>query len=237
MRTHNQICPLVSAIQLRFKFPPDRRSSYMLENLGATKCVAKVSKGLPGCEHSGVMACGTDPATFICKKVCGGLTQCCSRTCKSPCHICQKITKPNVDVGSQPSQRLIRTYHQEHACERLLKCQHFCGLPCSTNHSCNAKCSQKCRQRCGHRKCEKPCWEPCPPCMEPCEWHCPHQSCPVVCGSVSLEKIPDLLVTRSIRIYRFVPAYPVTILANKNWHVATNALQVCILRPVHHSLL
>jgi hypothetical protein len=39
-----------------------------------------------------------------------------------------------------------------------------------------------------------------------------------------------------MRIHRSVLAYPVTILASKNWCAAMNALQVCILRPVHHSL-
>jgi hypothetical protein len=170
------------------KFAPDPRSSYMLEDLSAINCVANVSKRLPGCEHSAVMACSLDPAAFTCKEVCGGLTQCCSRTCTSQCHVCQKVTKEKAAAGSQRSQRLDRTHHGDHACQRLLKCQHFCGLPCSSNHSCNPKCPEACRQRCGHRKCEKPCWEPCPPCMEPCEWRCLHQSCPVVCGSVSSGK-------------------------------------------------
>jgi hypothetical protein len=168
----------------------------MIENLQAIKCEAKVSKRLPGCEHSGVMACSKDPATFICKETCGGESQCCSRTCNAQCNVCQKITKEKMAIGSQPSQRLVRRiYHQDHACERLLKCQHLCGLPCHGNRSCNPKCPEPCRQRCGHRKCEKPCWEPCPPCMEPCEWRCPHQSCPVVCGSVSPEKVSNLLVS------------------------------------------
>ncbi|KAH9987465.1 AAA domain-containing protein [Russula compacta] len=153
---------------------------HMLENLKAIDCTAQVSKRLPDCEHSGTMACGRDPATFTCKEVCGGLTTCCSRLCTSRCHECQKVTKEKIPGTSRP---FIRAHHRDHACQRLLKCQHLCGLPCSPDHSCNPKCPQACRQRCGHRKCEKPCWEPCPPCMEPCEWHCPHHSCPVVCGS------------------------------------------------------
>ena len=158
----------------------------MLENLKAVNCTSQVLKRLPDCEHSGTMACGRDPATFTCKEVCGGLTTCCSRLCTSRCHECQKVTKEKTLAIFRP---FIRAHHRDHSCQRLLKCQHLCGLPCSPDHSCNPKCPQACRQRCDHRECEKPCWEPCPPCMEPCQWHCPHHSCPVVCGSVSAKDV------------------------------------------------
>ncbi len=154
----------------------------MLENLKAVKCVAQTSKRLPGCEHSATMACSRDPATVMCKEICGGSTTCCSRRCTSRCHECQKVTKEKTAGDSRPSAR---AYHRDHPCQWLLKCQHLCGLPCSSDHSCNPKCPQGGRQRCSHRKCDKPCWKPCPPCMEPCEWRCPHHECPVVCGSVS----------------------------------------------------
>ena len=176
------LCPLASALRARISFPSDDLSSHMLENLRAVKCIAKVSKRLPECEHNAIMACGKDPASFTCKEVCGGMTTCCSRKCMSRCHECRTITKEKTTARSLP---LVRSHHRDHACQRLLKCQHLCGLPCSSDHSCNPKCSQVCRQRCSHRQCKKPCWEPCPPCMEPCEWRCPHHSCPVVCGSVS----------------------------------------------------
>jgi hypothetical protein len=182
MRTHISLCPLASVFHVRSSVPSDASSSYMLENLKTVKCVAQTSKRLPDCEHNAIMACSKDPATFTCKEVCGGLTTCCSRKCTSRCHECQKVTKEKAPGGSRP---LVRTHHRDHPCQRLLKCQHLCGLPCSSDHSCNPKCPQACRQRCIHRTCDKPCWEPCPPCVEPCGWLCPHHSCPVVCGSVS----------------------------------------------------
>jgi hypothetical protein len=176
----SSLCPLASALYVRLSFPSDDLSSHMLENLRAVKCVAKVSKRLPECEHKSIMACGKDPATFTCNEVCGGMTTCCSRKCMSRCHECRTITKEKTTTRS-----MVRSHHRDHACQRLLKCQHLCGLPCSSDHSCNPKCSQACRQRCSHQQCKKPCWEPCPPCMEPCLWRCSHHSCPVVCGSVS----------------------------------------------------
>ncbi|KAH8981146.1 hypothetical protein EDB92DRAFT_2055683 [Lactarius akahatsu] len=151
--------------------------------LETVKCVAQVSKRLPGCEHSGIMACSGDPTNFECKEVCGGDTSCCGRTCKSRCYECQKVTRDSAAprAGAVPP---VRTHHTSHSCERTLKCRHLCGLACSSDHSCNPKCSQSCRQQCGHQRCQKECWEPCPPCMEPCEWRCSHHTCPVVCGSI-----------------------------------------------------
>ncbi|KAF8263570.1 hypothetical protein EI94DRAFT_1772886 [Lactarius quietus] len=155
---------------------------HQLEKLDTVNCVAQVSKRLPGCEHIGIMACSKDPTRFCCKEICGGNTTCCGRTCKARCHECPKVTSENAapDAGALPPGR---THHKSHPCERTLKCQHICGLRCSSDHSCDPKCSQSCRQRCAHQNCKKKCWEPCPPCMEPCEWRCPHHSCPLVCGS------------------------------------------------------
>jgi hypothetical protein len=185
MRSCCRLCPLASALPRHFRLvPSDALSSHMLEILRAVKCVAKISKHLPECEHSAIMTCFKDPAAFQCKEVCGGMTTCCSRQCTSRCHECQTITKEKTTASAR-SLPLVRIHHRDHPCQRLLKCQHLCGLPCSAEHSCNPKCPQLCRQRCSHRRCKKPCWEPCPPCMEPCEWRCPHHSCPVVCGSVS----------------------------------------------------
>jgi hypothetical protein len=170
--------------------------SHKLENLETVQCVALVSKRLPGCEHRGTMACSRDPAEFECKEVCGGTTTCCGRTCKSRCHECQEVTRDAAIPGANALPP-VRTHHESHPCERTIKCQHFCGLPCSSEHSCNPKCPKPCRQRCGHQKCKKQCWDPCPPCMEPCEWRCDHHSCPVVCGSVSFHGRVALLETNS----------------------------------------
>ncbi|KAH9011570.1 hypothetical protein EDB85DRAFT_1108865 [Lactarius pseudohatsudake] len=156
---------------------------HKLANLETVKCVAQVSKRLPGCEHSGIMACSGDPTDFECKELCGGQTTCCSRTCKSRCHECQKVTRDHAAPGAGAPPP-VRTHHKSHPCERTLKCQHLCGLACSSDHSCDPKCSQSCRKRCDHQKCQKGCWEPCPPCMKPCKWRCPHHSCPVVCGLI-----------------------------------------------------
>jgi hypothetical protein len=182
MRTLARFCPLVTAFQPCPSVRSDGPYSHMLENLKIVMCFTQVSKRLPDCEHSAIMACSKDPATFTCKEICGGVTTCCSRRCASECHECQKVTKEKLGGDSRPS---IRSHHRGHPCEQLLKCQHSCGLPCSSDHSCSTRCGQTCRQCCSHRACNMRCWQPCSPCTETCEWRCPHHSCPMACGSVS----------------------------------------------------
>ncbi|KAI0056438.1 hypothetical protein BV25DRAFT_1872764 [Artomyces pyxidatus] len=157
---------------------------HRLETLREVKCTEKISKRLPGCEHTALVSCHQDPGLVLCQEVCRGVMTCCSRTCNTRCHECQTITHSAQPAGVNVQGRQNRSHHRSHACERLLKCQHQCGLDCSPDHECNGKCAQTCRQRCAHHKCAKHCWVPCPPCMEPCEWSCVHQSCPVLCGSI-----------------------------------------------------
>ena len=153
----------------------------MLEDLASVKCSKQVRKELPGCEHSAMVACHQDPATVHCFEPCGGTLQCCSRTCKAFCSVCQAQTTQHNGVVAG---RLSRTHHVGHPCERLLYCQHKCGRDCAKEHQCNTECRQTCRQRCAHHKCLEPCFKPCAPCMKECEWSCPHFTCPVLCGSV-----------------------------------------------------
>ena len=157
----------------------------MLQNLSAVKCHKMVRKELPGCEHSATIACHEDPSTVFCLEPCGGALQCCTKTCKSSCASCRVLT--NQQTPEVPPQgKIVRTHHGGHPCERLLYCEHKCGLQChSKDQECNASCREPCRQQCAHHKCTKPCSEPCAPCMEPCSWICAHASCPVLCGSVS----------------------------------------------------
>lgn len=125
-----------------------------------------------------MMPCHRDPKSVLCESPCNGNLQCCSKQCKSSCGECQLL-----NTGG--STRATRLHHQPHPCERLLYCQHKCGIACSNEHKCNIKCKEPCRQQCTHHRCPKPCSEACAPCMEPCVWSCPHFACPVLCGSVS----------------------------------------------------
>lgn len=164
----------------------DASYSHELADLSSVKCRVPVLKRLPTCEHSATIGCSEDPATVVCTSVCSGQLGCCARPCRSKCSECQGITKAAMATDAPVTGRIPRSHHRSHPCERLLYCQHLCGLACSKNHECNTKCSQKCRQTCSHSSCPAPCWKPCAPCMEPCEWICQHFSCSVLCGSVSV---------------------------------------------------
>ncbi|KAI0071801.1 hypothetical protein K474DRAFT_1630013 [Panus rudis PR-1116 ss-1] len=154
---------------------------HMLEKLSEVICNEMVIKALPFCEHKAVTTCSRDPATVECREPCTGAMECCSRTCKSTCHSCMRLSK--LDIPNAQG-RIRRNKHNSHPCERPLYCQHLCGLPCSREHSCNTFCREQCRQQCAHHQCPKPCSSPCAPCGEPCAWSCVHHQCPVVCGSI-----------------------------------------------------
>ncbi|KZT65176.1 hypothetical protein DAEQUDRAFT_539533 [Daedalea quercina L-15889] len=162
----------------------ERVPCHMMEKLVSVKCQKLVPKRLPHCEHMTTTQCSKDPATIECSNPCGGMLSCCSKTCKSTCSDCQRHTLRLGGDKAGVRDRIARTQHRPHPCDRPLYCQHTCGLDCSQDHHCNTKCKQACRQDCVHHKCPKPCSEPCAPCMEPCPWSCAHQSCPVACGSI-----------------------------------------------------
>ena len=156
--------------------------SHMLEELENVECNIQMLRKLPYCEHSMTMPCSVDPASVACSAPCQGALQCCGKTCKSTCSACLSTTLPD---GPDVEGQVLRTLHVSHPCERILKCQHLCGLSCHPgDESCNPKCKEECRQQCVHHWCPLPCSNPCAPCMEPCPWTCPHEACPVLCGSV-----------------------------------------------------
>ncbi|KAG7441498.1 uncharacterized protein BT62DRAFT_908111 [Guyanagaster necrorhizus] len=161
-------------------------SCYQAEDLSSVFCHEEVIKWLPLCGHEATVYCSDDLKEHKCLNACGGTMSCCGKTCKSSCGDCTKLNLPVTQAGIERvfSLRIIRILHKSHQCERLLFCQHKCGLDCSQDHECNTSCAQACRQRCSHHKCPKPCAQDCAPCAEPCDWICPHLSCPVLCGSI-----------------------------------------------------
>ncbi|KAK0199718.1 hypothetical protein DFS33DRAFT_1398406 [Desarmillaria ectypa] len=158
-------------------------ASILWYELSSVFCREKVSKQLSLCGHDVTMRCSDDPQKHKCLKACGGTLSCCEKTCKSLCGDCTELNLPGAP-GIHRFLKIKRILHKSHQCERLLFCQHKCGLDCSQDHECNTSCKQECRQRCSHHRCPKPCAQDCAPCAEPCDWICPHLSCPVLCGSI-----------------------------------------------------
>jgi hypothetical protein len=162
--------------------------------------------------------------------VCGGQLECCSRTCSARCGECRGLP------GLPKDGFIQRSKHISHPCERLLYCQHRCGLACSKEHECNSKCQEKCSQSCDHHACQQPCSEPCPPCMHPCSWACVHQTCPVVCGAVS-SFIPETSMTYSSHTCRSVLGSRAMKCAQEPLNVVTHVRQVCSHERYQRTLL
>ncbi|KNZ77104.1 NFX1-type zinc finger-containing protein 1 [Termitomyces sp. J132] len=153
---------------------------HLLDKLEEAFCNVIIVKNLPTCEHSVEMRCSDDPSLYKCIQPCAGIMECCGRTCNSNCYQCQA---KNVS-SAQDTSRILRTFHVNHPCRKVLHCAHICNGPCSRDHKCILICKEQCRQECAHAQCKEYCSTPCSPCQEPCIWKCPHFACPVPCGSV-----------------------------------------------------
>jgi|SRR6266576_92097 len=136
----------------------------MMEDLGAVKCNATVTKQLASYEHTAELPCSMNISEHYCSRPCGGIIGCCGRTCDSPCSECQ--TKNQAGGTSRIERRL----HREHLCKKPLYCGHDCLLPCLQGHECPPICHEACRQRCAHRNCPASCSTPCELCKEVCTW-------------------------------------------------------------------
>ncbi|KZT72216.1 P-loop containing nucleoside triphosphate hydrolase protein [Daedalea quercina L-15889] len=154
---------------------------YQLDNLAEVSCNVLIAKQLPHCEHKATMSCSQDPASILCREICGGVMVCCGRDCKAQCSQCQGL---NSIGDEETATQKPRTRHLEHPCEKSLYCGHLCGKACSQDHECTTHCKEPCRQVCPHTRCRSYCSTPCAPCQEPCTWQCTHYTCDVPCGSV-----------------------------------------------------
>lgn len=154
-------------------------------------CTVNVEKIVPECQHTQMIPCHQDPATFSCQRLCpmtlpcGHIQQCfcffkkqeIKPQCRTECrhqlkcgHACQGT------CGSCLQGR----YHSlcPHPCERLLVCSHKCSVPCTRDCP---PCQRPCENCCVHSQCKKKCGQACSPCVEPCAWQCQHQRCTKLC--------------------------------------------------------
>jgi hypothetical protein len=148
--------------------------SHMLEKLDQFFCAERVTRTLPGCEHTVVMRCSDDVTQASCSSRCDLLLPCCSRLCTARCSDCQSLNAAN-EEGSIP-----RLKHSNHPCQRTLCvlslsiitspfsltcncrfCEHRCQNNCSEDHSCTTECHAPCRQICSHTRCKRDCAVPC----------------------------------------------------------------------------
>ena len=143
--------------------------SGLLDDLSQVRCTVRTRKQLPTCEHDLEMGCSDDPALFDCLAICGGILACCGRNCKEQCSHCQSANGPR-DENAAP-QKIERTEHCKHPCQKRLYCEHPCAEMCAREHACTTVCREPCRQVCPHSRCRDYCSRPCAPCQEPCTWY------------------------------------------------------------------
>jgi hypothetical protein len=109
-------------------------------------CAVEVVKSFPSCEHETTAPCSSNIQDLACRSICDVSFDCCSRKCKSSCHDCKHLSRPE---GQDSCKRVIRNTHVPHQCDRPLLCGHSCPDKCAPGHECGS-CKQERVKICIH---------------------------------------------------------------------------------------
>ncbi|KAJ5561386.1 hypothetical protein N7461_000147 [Penicillium sp. DV-2018c] len=146
------------------------------QDLSTVRCVMRVDKRIPGCNHVVTLPCYVDVESedYRCNVRCGEPLPC-GHTCKRLCYRCVYVTHEGIEHNhGECEQRCTRPYST---------CAHACNLPCHGDEPC-PPCQASCEVQCGHSKCPRKCYEPCTPCAEEkCLSQCLHSSCTMPCAA------------------------------------------------------
>ncbi|KAI5817547.1 hypothetical protein BZA77DRAFT_309854 [Pyronema omphalodes] len=153
-------------------------------DLANVKCMEKVQKIVPGCNHVATVNCCVDIEKHTCQNLCGALLPC-GHKCARRCSDCRKKPKPEKGKETEPeteNQPTTEVIIDHGTCiipcgRSYTTCNHACSAPCHPGKDC-PNCNRPCEVKCTHSHCPNKCSEPCTPCAEPCNWHCKHQSEP-----------------------------------------------------------
>uniref|UniRef100_A0A8R1I8A7 AAA_12 domain-containing protein n=2 Tax=Caenorhabditis japonica TaxID=281687 RepID=A0A8R1I8A7_CAEJA len=181
------------------------------ESTAHIQCESLFSMKLEPCGHTGLILCGTNPSTELCKERCKKLLSECGHICGDDCGTCFK----NGEHICQ--QRCPKTFPCGHKCvskcgEKCSPCKSFCSNTCEHQscgigengfgrscHELCVLCSKSCSNKCIHRSCSKRCFEECDvdTCAELCaeKLKCGHaclgmcgELCPKMCGTCERNK-------------------------------------------------
>lgn len=148
---------------------------WQAQNASSLPCGQRVTKTVPGCNHSITTSCSAnvESPNFKCNSQCMEPLPC-GHKCKNICHQC---------VARMPGKSLLPHGKCKERCDRKLSaCDHTCTLPCHGDDPC-PPCLSACGVRCGHSECQRQCVLPCTPCKEKCLSGCFHSGCSLPCAA------------------------------------------------------
>ncbi|CAG4965233.1 unnamed protein product [Parnassius apollo] len=173
------------------------------ENCG--DCKVKITKSIPGCQHTIEIECDVTPTRELCTQKCSRTLSCghpCAGMCKDECDLtsCRWKIRSNFDSPCGHKVQLPCNVYRasttgipedvylsncDAPCTEILACGHLCQGTCSEclQGRLHVPCKQICHQMnvCGHQ-CKEPCNQVCPPCKLQCEVECVHSRCNKLCG-------------------------------------------------------
>jgi hypothetical protein len=146
------------------------------QDLSTIRCVVRVDKKIPGCDHVVPLSCYVDVESkgYRCVVQCRSNLPC-GHTCKRMCYRCVTATPEGAEHNHGKCEQRCGRPHST--------CAHTCNLPCHGDEPC-PPCQAPCEVRCSHSNCPRKCYEPCTPCAEEhCLSKCPHSSCSMPCAA------------------------------------------------------
>ncbi|KAI1469405.1 P-loop containing nucleoside triphosphate hydrolase protein [Daldinia caldariorum] len=143
---------------------------WQVQNLHEVRCLTRVEKIVPVCNHNVNVACYEDVTddSFVCPARCGQPLPC-GHTCQDACRFC------STRGGAHPPCASIcgRSYSN---------CKHSCGNQCHPDKKC-VPCVMPCDKGCAHTACTHLCSEPCTLCTLTCSSACVHSQCSMPCSA------------------------------------------------------
>ena len=124
------------------------------------RCMVKVKKIIPECEHEQRVPCSQDPSTFMCMKMVLTKASCghrCRKICSQPCGPCMEKVKKIIPECEHEQQVPCSQDPSAFKCTKMVlkkasSCGHINKVPCSKSPD-----DIVCKEPCGQLQCGHPC--------------------------------------------------------------------------------
>lgn len=148
---------------------------WQYQDLFTVTCRVEVSKNVPGCNHTSLVACHTDVTDpdYVCVADCAA-SKSCGHRCSKKCYTCNKMREDTMETDHGECQSVCG--------RKYALCKHSDTGSCHEGQC--SPCSAISDIRCSHSKSTRLCSEPPIPCAEE---HCAsansHSACTVPCAA------------------------------------------------------